>query len=112
MENKTIEALEKLIALKEETIKELERQVQLFKNQPPIVVPQQPIQPIQQPLSPWPFTQPYQPTQFPWGTVIITSTSDGGSISFTGDPLPLGSQQMTHCFSNNVVLPNNVLHIA
>ena len=29
MENKTIEALEKLIALKDETIKELERQVQL-----------------------------------------------------------------------------------
>ena len=42
MKNKQIEALEKLIALKDETIKELERQVQLLKNQPPVVVPQFP----------------------------------------------------------------------
>ena len=62
MKNKTIEALEKLIALKDETIKELERQVQLIKNQPPVVVPQLPTEPFV-PTNPWP--QPVNP-QWPW----------------------------------------------
>lgn len=75
MANKRIEALEKLVALKEETIKELERQVQLLKNQPPVVIPQlqpyQPLNPITVPIQPaWP-GQPNQPW---WGTVIVSDS--------------------------------------
>lgn len=78
MANKRIEALEKLLAIKDETIKELERQVQLLKNQPPIVVPQiQPYTPAN-PIYPW------SPNpQSPWGTWITISDS---SNSVTVDP--------------------------
>lgn len=76
MENKTIEALEKLIALKDETIKELERQVQLLKSQPPVSIPSQPFTPSvpypyipQQPAYPW---QPISPG-WPYGTWITIS---------------------------------------
>ena len=82
MKNKQIEALEKLIVLKNETIKELERQVQLLKNQPPIVIPQtQPDQPLpigmpSVPVSPqWPYTQ------LRYGPYIITSGSNATLIS-------------------------------
>jgi hypothetical protein len=91
MANKQIEALEKLIALKDETIKELERQVQLLKNQPPVVVPQfpeipqVPINPWSQPINPW--SQPINP-QWPWsqpsyGPYIVTS---GTTVTITNDP--------------------------
>lgn len=60
MENKQIEALEKLVAVKDETIKELERQILLLKTQPQIAIPQFP----QTPLNPW--TLPHTPQQYPW----------------------------------------------
>jgi len=50
MENKTIEALEKLIAIKDETIKELEKQIQLLKSQPTITLNP----PIGVPYNPYP----------------------------------------------------------
>ncbi len=92
MENKTIEALEKLVTLKDETIKELERQIQLLKNQPPVVVPQFPLQPYQpaQPIS-LPYIQTPNPLYPPY---IVTSDGTSRSITITGDPLPLGSVQM------------------
>jgi len=102
MENKTIEALEKLIQIKDETIKELEKQIQLLKNQPiqqPITVPYYP-QPF---TAPWypnpiigpttnPFTNPLSPPY------IITSTGTTGpdtpNLSITSNQvLPPGSQQ-------------------
>jgi hypothetical protein len=85
MANKRIEALEKLLAIKEETIKELERQVQLLKNQPPVVVPQiqpyQPLNPITVPNQP---ATPWQPNQPWWGTVIVSNGDS--SNTFTVDP--------------------------
>lgn len=73
MKNKKIEALEKLIALKDETIKELERQVQLLKSQPPIYIntPTVPVQPYTPylPVNPqWPWSQPFYGNPY-----IITS---------------------------------------
>ena len=62
MKNKQIEALEKLIAVKDETIKELEKQIQLLKNQPPVMVPQFPEIP-QTPINPW--SQPITPGHSP-----------------------------------------------
>lgn len=103
MENKTIEVLEKLISLKDETIKELERQIQLLKNQPPISFPQAPAQPYTPATNP--YTQPVNP-QWPWTQpwYTITSVSGNPAITLTGDPLPLGSIQYgpsaTHTFTN------------
>ncbi len=94
MENKTIEALEKLLQIKEETIKELEKQIQLLKNQPPVVIPQtQPLQPV---TNPWYPPNPWSPGGGqPWyGSYIVTSGSGSTSVGLTGDPLPLGSIQM------------------
>lgn len=85
MTNKRIEALQKLIAVKDETIKELERQIQLLKNQSPIVIPQAqpyiPSHPIPYPNQPaWPGQQ--QPL---WGTTVVSGADDlingGSSIS-------------------------------
>lgn len=69
MEN-TIKALEKLIQVKDETIKELEKQIQLLKAQNI----EQPIYPIlpQVPQNPW---QPYYPTA-PWYNPYIITNSD------------------------------------
>lgn len=83
MKNKQIEALEKLIAVKDETIKELEKQIQLLKNQPPVMVPQFPEIP-QTPINPWsqPIT-PQQPWSQPWyGPCVITSAN----LTNTNDP--------------------------
>jgi hypothetical protein len=101
MENKTIEALEKLIQIKDETIKELEKQIQLLKSQP--ILPIQPTQPIQQPYYPGQQqTFPWSPLSPPW-VVTSISTSGGTATStpsftaaVTGSPLPPGSQQMGH----------------
>jgi hypothetical protein len=84
MKNKTIEALEKLIVLKDETIKELERQVLLLKSQPPVIVPQLPEQPYQ-PVNPWAPVNPQWPWSQPWygGPYIITS---GTSATIPNDP--------------------------
>lgn len=88
MKNKQIEALEKLMALKDETIKELERQLQLLKNQPPVVVPQiqpyQPAPPINAPYLPISPQQPwYQPSNPLVPPYIITC---GDSEAITNDP--------------------------
>jgi hypothetical protein len=84
MENKTIEALEKLVALKDETIKELERQVQLLKNQPTLNVPFMPTQPYS-PANPiQTITNPF--TQFPYGTVISNITNGSNYTSNIPEP--------------------------
>ena len=79
MENKTIEALEKLVALKDETIKELERQIQLLKNQPGINVPYMPTQPYQ------PNTGPLYP-QTPWQSPYIVTCGDSTTITSFNTP--------------------------
>jgi hypothetical protein len=66
-----IKELERLILLKEETIKELERQIQHLKNQPPTIVPQFPTQPFipnQPAVSPHNplITHPFNPLQNPY----------------------------------------------
>ena len=131
MENKHIESLEKLIAIKDETIKELERQVQILKAsliQPAPVVPnfQWPTvtpntQPYINPLSP-----PYTITSV-GGAGTVTSSSDSCSIINTV-PLPLGAVQTSgyigpmhqgcaqsnpHIIGNNAVpnTNNNVCYI-
>jgi hypothetical protein len=89
--NKTIEALEKLIQIKDETIKELEKQIQLLKKQSanPItqpfhpVLPVNPLQPITMPLNPNPWQQPY----------IVFSEGTSANITIIGDPLPPGAVQ-------------------
>jgi len=94
MENKTIEALEKLVALKDETIKELERQIQLLKNQPYIPSPiQQPyVNPLigtQTYITPFsnPITSPFYTTSGgasgATSTAILTTPNiNGTSVTF------------------------------
>lgn len=80
-QKETIKELERLIQIKEEIIKELERQNQIIKNQPPITIPinPQPFIPNPQPVNPW---QPWSPNQPWWGPTIISSTFDSASITF------------------------------
>lgn len=93
MDNKTIEALEKLVEIKNETIKELEKQIQLLKNQPSISAPDWmdpntlriPIQP----LNPFPFVSP-------------TPSTPNWIIS--GSKLPEGSIQAIPNASGNITL--------
>jgi hypothetical protein len=93
MDNKTIEALEKLVQIKDETIKELEKQIQLLKNQSPVIVPNLNPQLQTAPWHPNPIIGPgITPPLYP--PYIITSVSgDSSSITLTGDPLPNGSIQ-------------------
>lgn len=101
MENEIIESMKKLLQLKEETIKELERQIQLLKNQPNInqlLFPLQPIAPAPYvPVNPW-ITQPINPLQTPY---IITS--DGNPIPIVGTgTLPNGSVQTISSSPSNI----------
>jgi hypothetical protein len=105
MKNKQTEALEKLIATKDETIKELERQVQLLKNQPPVVITQPYVPPTipQSPTYPW-----YQPTYQPY---IVTC---GTTTSITNDPNTIYTTHTNgQCsISNNIVPLNGMPHTA
>jgi len=101
MENKTIEALEKLIQIKDDTIKELEKQISLLKNQPTINVPNfnVPFTPTSQPTQPYnpqpfvsPNTTPYSPLNPPW--------------FISGGNLPEGSIQMGPNNSGNITITN------
>ena len=88
MENKTIEALEKLVSLKDETIKELERQIQLLKNPPDVNlnVPYVSTQPYQ-PSQPLVGTVPHNPLQ-PYGTsgaIISDGTNSNWAITTDGN---------------------------
>lgn len=95
MENKTIEALEKLLKIKDETIKELEKQISLFKNQPSISAPYYSSQPISVPFTspvyPPGQTSPYVNNPVLYPPYIITSDI----------VLPPGSQQ-----SGTITSPN------
>ena len=74
MENKTIEALEKLVAIKDETIKELEKQIQLLRNQPLGIT------------LPYGGTLPYTETKSPLSPpYTITCESHTGTLTTTGD---------------------------
>ncbi len=86
MENKTIEALEKLVSLKDETIKELERQIQLLKTQPGINVPYMTTQPYQ-PSQPLVGTVPHNPLQpyCTWGAIISDGTNSNWAITTDGN---------------------------
>lgn len=67
---KQIEALKKLISVKDETIKELERQIQVLKNQPPIYINNQPVTISTYPTNPInPWQQPNYPS-LPYETWI------------------------------------------
>lgn len=83
MENKTIESLEKLVKIKDETIKELEKQIELLKNKAQPSLPYYPLQPIQTPIvNP---INPYSPQPNPFGLppYIITSIYGMDTVSIT-----------------------------
>jgi hypothetical protein len=78
MENKQIEALEKLIVIKDQTIVELERQIQLLKNQSIISIPQVQTSPYAPPFIPG---QPQQIHTWPYELQVTCGNGTSGSIS-------------------------------
>ena len=91
----TIEALEKLIQIKNDTIKELEKQIQLLKSQPPQVItfPNEPVYPHQPYYPLQPITTPIVNPSLPYGSITI---SDGTNIVFkSSENLPLGAIQLS-----------------
>ena len=59
---KQMQEMKKLLELKEQTIQELERQIQLLKNRPPEIQYQ-----FTFPTAP---AQPYQPSYTPWSPFL------------------------------------------
>lgn len=97
-----VKELERLLQLKEETIKELQKQIGILRTQPvqPITQPLYPLQPIQTPVQPWqPWGQPYIITSGQTNTLIndpnvsyTLTNSDGTSVTYTLDNMP-----KSHC---------------
>lgn len=90
MENKTIEALEKLLSIKDETIKELEKQIQLLKNHTPLTIGTQPIN--------VPYTRPCCPDI---NSGIIVTKDGFGSITLNTNGTPIQAT-LTTCTGNYI----------